>query len=194
MPKMDQGSLPAKSIGERLKDGTRKVDHAPVLRMPNAYYLVLEANRYKLTPGVSLPAQEPKHSARRPGLGASFAFEILLFHIGKVIVGLVLAKVTLDYGYLFADDLTGVVNQFHSPPSSEGWFSQPPTLTPPPDNSGLELIPSARIEGDGPAPGSKGEKLKKLHAIVEGHLRRYCASEDGLKRFPCLKDKNKEDF
>lgn len=42
--------------------------------MPNAYYLVLEANRHKLTLQVSLPAQEAKHSARRPGLGAPFAF------------------------------------------------------------------------------------------------------------------------
>lgn len=42
--------------------------------MPNAYYLVLEANRHKLTLRVSLPAQEAKHSARRPGLGAPFAF------------------------------------------------------------------------------------------------------------------------
>lgn len=42
--------------------------------MPNAYYLVLEANRQKLTLRVSLPAQEAKHSARRPGLGAPFAF------------------------------------------------------------------------------------------------------------------------
>jgi len=120
--------------------------------------------------------------------------EILLFYIGKVIVGLALAKVTLHFGYLFADDLTRAVNQFYSPPSGEGWFSQPPTPTPPPENSGLELIPGARIEGDGPAPGSEGEKLKKLHAVVEGHLRRYCASEDGLKRFPCLKEKNKEDL
>ena len=90
--------------------------------------------------------------------------EILLFHIGKVIVGLVLAKVTLHFGYLFADDLTRAVNQFYSPPSGEGWFSQAPTPTPPPENSGLELIPGARIEGDGPAPGSEGEKLKKLKA------------------------------
>ncbi|PHT32280.1 60S ribosomal protein L2, mitochondrial [Capsicum baccatum] len=30
-PKMDQGSLPAKSIGEGLKDGTCKVDYAPVV-------------------------------------------------------------------------------------------------------------------------------------------------------------------
>ncbi|KAK4837359.1 hypothetical protein QYF36_004857 [Acer negundo] len=44
------------------------------LRMPNAYYLVLEANRQKLTLRVSLPALEAKHSARRPGLGAPFAF------------------------------------------------------------------------------------------------------------------------
>ncbi|KAG5619895.1 hypothetical protein H5410_005113 [Solanum commersonii] len=109
--------------------------------------------------------------------------EILLFHIGKVIVGLVLAKVTLDFGYLFADDLTCAVNQFYSPPSGEGWFSQPPTLNPPPENFSLELI-----------PGSEGEKLKKFHAVVEGHLRRYCASEDGLKRFPCFKAKNKKDF
>ncbi|KAF3452253.1 hypothetical protein FNV43_RR08351 [Rhamnella rubrinervis] len=36
--------------------------------------LVLEANRQKLTLRVSLPAQEAKHSARRPGLGAPFAF------------------------------------------------------------------------------------------------------------------------
>uniref|UniRef100_A0A3Q7IY59 Uncharacterized protein n=1 Tax=Solanum lycopersicum TaxID=4081 RepID=A0A3Q7IY59_SOLLC len=120
--------------------------------------------------------------------------EILLFHIGKVIVGLVLATVTLHFGYLFADDLTRAVNQFYSPPSGEGWFSQAQTPTPPSENSGLELIAGARIEGDGPAPGSEGEKLKKLHAVVEGHLRRYCASEDRLKRFPCLKDKNKEDF
>ena len=42
--------------------------------MPNAYYLVLEANRQKLTLRVSLPALEAKHSARRPGLGAPFAF------------------------------------------------------------------------------------------------------------------------
>lgn len=42
--------------------------------MPNAYYLVLEANRQKLTLRVSLPAQEAKHSARRPGLGAPKAF------------------------------------------------------------------------------------------------------------------------
>ena len=44
--------------------------------MPNAYYyyIVLEANRQKLTLRVSLPAQEAKHSARRPGLGAPFAF------------------------------------------------------------------------------------------------------------------------
>ncbi|TXG46243.1 hypothetical protein EZV62_028274 [Acer yangbiense] len=41
------------------------------LRMPNAYYLVLEANRQKLTLRVSLPALEAKHSARRPG---PFAF------------------------------------------------------------------------------------------------------------------------
>ncbi|CAK7349001.1 unnamed protein product [Dovyalis caffra] len=40
------------------------------LRMPNAYYLVLEANHQKLTLRVWLPAQEAKHSARRPGLGA----------------------------------------------------------------------------------------------------------------------------
>ncbi|MCE5166685.1 hypothetical protein HAX54_024206, partial [Datura stramonium] len=40
------------------------------LRMPNAYYLVLEANRHKLTLRVSLPAQEAKHSARCPGPGA----------------------------------------------------------------------------------------------------------------------------
>ncbi|KAK6803808.1 hypothetical protein RDI58_001592 [Solanum bulbocastanum] len=77
--------------------------------------------------------------------------EILLFHIGKVIVGLVLAKVTLDFEYLFTDDLTRAVNQFYSPPSGEGWFSQPPTPTPPPENSSLELIPGARIEGGGPA-------------------------------------------
>uniref|UniRef100_A0A3Q7EEB4 Uncharacterized protein n=1 Tax=Solanum lycopersicum TaxID=4081 RepID=A0A3Q7EEB4_SOLLC len=38
------------------------------------------------------------------------------------------------------------------------------STTPPPENSGLELIPGARIEGDGPAPGSEGEKLKKLKA------------------------------
>lgn len=43
--------------------------------MPNAYYLVLEANRQKLTLRASLPAQEAKHSARRPGLGAPFAFD-----------------------------------------------------------------------------------------------------------------------
>jgi len=42
--------------------------------MPNAYYLVLEANHQKLTLRASLPAQEAKHSARRPGLGAPFAF------------------------------------------------------------------------------------------------------------------------
>lgn len=42
--------------------------------MPNAYYLVLEANRHKLTLRVSLPAQEAKHSARHPRLGALFAF------------------------------------------------------------------------------------------------------------------------
>ncbi|KAK1547963.1 hypothetical protein Q3G72_028695 [Acer saccharum] len=47
------------------------------LRMPNAYYLVLEANRQKLTLRVSLPALEAKHSARRPGLGAPFAFGAL---------------------------------------------------------------------------------------------------------------------
>jgi hypothetical protein len=43
--------------------------------MPNAYYLVLEANHQKLTLRVSLPAQEAKHSARRPGLGVPFAFD-----------------------------------------------------------------------------------------------------------------------
>jgi hypothetical protein len=41
--------------------------------MPNAYYLVLEANRQKLTLRVSLPAQEAKNSSRRPGLGAPVA-------------------------------------------------------------------------------------------------------------------------
>ncbi|PHT54511.1 hypothetical protein CQW23_08973 [Capsicum baccatum] len=30
-PKMDQGSFPAKTIGEGLKDGMCKVDHAPVV-------------------------------------------------------------------------------------------------------------------------------------------------------------------
>ena len=45
------------------------------LRMPNAYYLVLEANHQKLTLQVSLPAKEAKHSARRPGLGAPFALD-----------------------------------------------------------------------------------------------------------------------
>lgn len=48
------------------------------LRMPNAYYLVLEANRQKLTLRVSLPAQEAKHSARCPGLGAPFALTLVL--------------------------------------------------------------------------------------------------------------------
>ncbi|PHT80661.1 hypothetical protein T459_13676 [Capsicum annuum] len=67
-PKMDQGSFPAKMIGEGMKDGTCKV------RIPNVYYLVLEANSHNVTLRVSLPAQEAKHSARRPGLGAPFAF------------------------------------------------------------------------------------------------------------------------
>lgn len=44
--------------------------------MPNAYYLVRQANRQKLTLRVSLEAQEAKHSARRPDLGAPFAFTL----------------------------------------------------------------------------------------------------------------------
>ncbi|PHU04911.1 60S ribosomal protein L2, mitochondrial [Capsicum chinense] len=36
-PKMDQGSLPAKTIGKGLKDGTRKVDRAPVLERGNIH-------------------------------------------------------------------------------------------------------------------------------------------------------------
>ncbi|KAK6787840.1 hypothetical protein RDI58_016365 [Solanum bulbocastanum] len=143
---------------------------------------------------VSTPRLENKIKKRLEILLYHIGVEILLFHIGKVIVGLVRAKDTLDFGYLFADDLTSAVNQFYSPPSGKGWFNQLPTLTPPSENFGLELISGARIEGDGPAPGSDGEKLKKLHAVVEGHIRRYCASEDGLKRFPSLKDKNNEDL
>ncbi|KAF3674877.1 hypothetical protein FXO37_06170 [Capsicum annuum] len=103
-PKMDQGSFPAKMIGEGMKDGTCKStignDHTRCyhgskrgqavtierlslsipshtgkeVRIPNVYYLVLEANSHNVTLRVSLPAQEAKHSARRPGLGAPFAF------------------------------------------------------------------------------------------------------------------------
>lgn len=46
--------------------------------MPNTYYLVLEANRQKLTLRVSLPAQEAKHSAGCTGLGAPFALTLVL--------------------------------------------------------------------------------------------------------------------
>ena len=43
--------------------------------IPKVYFQPrLEANRQKLTLRVSLPALEAKHSARRPGLGAGFAF------------------------------------------------------------------------------------------------------------------------
>ena len=64
--------------------------------MPNAYYLVLEANRQKLTLRVSLPAQEDKHSARRPGLGASFAFGTSV-HLQKEKV---LLQCSLNYNYI----------------------------------------------------------------------------------------------
>lgn len=60
---------------------------------------------------------------------------ILVFRIGKVIGGLVLSKVALELGYVLMDDLTRAVAQFDYPPSggiNEGWFSQPPTPTPPP--------------------------------------------------------------
>ncbi|KAG5580540.1 hypothetical protein H5410_051167 [Solanum commersonii] len=264
-PKTNHGSLPAKPIGEGLKDGARKVDHTPVFYRGSKRGRAVTIERLSLSiPSHTGKKLTSKHLIRewgnaheapveREGLSGRMPIGVRFFKKAwanletwdpslvmnegnlfdlspptayvvqrkaewkgvvswlllchalcfalffrrkrpneserqgqaiekKVIVGLALAKVTLDYGYLLADDLTGVVNQFYSPPSGEGWFSLPPTLTPPPDNSFLELIPDAQIEGDSPAPGSKGEKLKKLHAIVEGHLRRYYASEDGLKK------------
>lgn len=95
--------------------------------------------------------------------GIAIGVEIILFHIGKVIVGVALAKVTLHFGYLFVDDLTRVVNQIYSLLFDEGWLSQAPTTTPPPKNSGLDLIHGERIEGDDPAQDSEGKKLKMLH-------------------------------
>lgn len=53
---------------------------------------------------------------------AFFVFNISIFWNSS------LAKVTLHFGYLFADDLTHAVNLFYSPPSGEGWFSQVSTL------------------------------------------------------------------
>jgi len=118
---------------------------------------------------------------------------ILVFRIGKVIGGLVLSKVALELGYVLMDDLTRAVAQFYSPPSGEGWFSQPPTPTPPPENSGVGLIPGAQSEGESPDPNHNASEAgkKKLFSVLERHLRRYCASQAVAHKFPSLKDRKK---
>lgn len=127
---------------------------------------------------------------------------ILVFRIGKVIGGLVLSKVALELGYVLMDDLTRAVAQFYYPPSggiNEGWFSQPPTPTPPPENSGVGLIPGAQSEGESPDPnhyasGSSQAGKNQLFSVLERHLRRYCASQAVAHKFPYLKDRKQEDF
>ncbi|KAK7236602.1 hypothetical protein RIF29_45475 [Crotalaria pallida] len=116
-----------------------------------------------------------------------FTSRILVFRIGKVIGGLVLSKVALELGYVLMDDLTRAVAPFYYPPSggiNEGWFSQPPTPTPPPENSGVGLIPGAQSEGESPDPnhyasGSSQAGKKKIRILFkEEELTRQKGDEE----------------
>ena len=73
-----------------------------------------------------------------------------------------------------------------------------PTPTPPPENSGLGLIPGAQNEGDLPNsyPSHQGEvdQKTKLFSILERHLRRHCASQAVAQKYPHFKDFTPEDF
>lgn len=77
--------------------------------------------------------------------------KIHLFIFGRMLGLLVLSKTFFSIGYLLMDELQRAVAQFYYPTSggiNEGGFSQPPTPTPPPENSGLGLIPGAKSEED----------------------------------------------
>lgn len=82
-------------------------------------------------------------------------------------------------------------------------FSVAPTTTPPPENSGLGLIPGALSEGDHPdsnhyPSGSSQEAhqgevgKKKLFAVLKRQLRRYCASQAVAQKFPYLKEEEED--
>lgn len=147
-----------------------------------------------------------------------FQIQILLYTVVKLLFLVVIYSGSRSLFVLFMDDLTRAVAPFlpGSGGIHEGGFSQPPTPTPPPDNSGLGLIPGAQNEGDLPnsypsgssqeahqedQPGSshlaphQGEVgQKKLISILERHLRRHCASQAVVQKYPHFKDFTQEDL
>lgn len=117
---------------------------------------------------------------------------------------LICLKIFYSLGSLLMDELQRAVAPFlhTSGGMNEGGFSQPPTPTPPPENSGLGLIPGAESEEDRPDPNHYASQeahqgdasKKKLFTVLKKHLRKYCASQAVAEKYPYLKDLKEEDF
>lgn len=82
-------------------------------------------------------------------------------------------------------------------------FSQPPTPTPPPENSGEGLIPGAQTEVPNSNNSSYGSSQEahqgrvgqtRLFTVLKKHLRKYSASPATAQQFPYLKDLQENDF
>lgn len=117
---------------------------------------------------------------------------------------LILLKLFYLLGALLMDELHQAVAPFlhASGGINEGGFSQPPIPTPPPENSGLGLLPGAQREEDRPDPnhyasGSSqeahqgGVAKKKLYIVLKKLFTKYCASQAVAEKYPYLKE---EDF
>ena len=116
---------------------------------------------------------------------------------------LILLKIVYSLGYLLMDELHQAVAPFlhTSGGINEGGFSQPPTPTPPPENSGLGLLPGAQSEEDRPDPNhyasgssqahKKEVAKKKLYTVLKKLFKKYCASPGVADKYPYLKE---EDF
>lgn len=92
--------------------------------------------------------------------------------------GLVLS-IAVDTEYVLINDLTRAVMQFYPPLSGEGFV---PPLTPPPGNSGFELLPAAAPLQEPEAQQAQNQ----LVSLLEKQLRRYCADQKVAQKFPAL--------
>jgi hypothetical protein len=106
-------------------------------------------------------------------------FLVKLLAIFLLLAGLVLSSCHTGTGnYVFMDELSRAVQQFY-PGSGSGVFSNP---TPPPGNSGVELVPITQQEGERPEMTPK----RKLFAVVDRQLREYRKNPVVVQEFPWL--------